>query len=244
MLRTPALWALITLFAATIACGDDDDNNNSSPGQSGGGLTLQGQVVDYPDPGEDREISLGTYFSETQENVTFGTGSLSASGEFTFTLEDNDFSNGYQPVEDFFDRICEATGPTLTLSDDDAGVLRRPTMGFATEMLSGEFGLSAVSLSSSEDTAGRAQAELFPRRHGDTLAIWVNADRDVTVQGTCIIAFETTRNVESTIDLSLNRGWNEIIVESITDSGTPAELSFETRERPAELTWRFHKVGS
>ena len=195
-----ALLALIT--ACTTAPTPSDDAVD--PGH------ITGTVEAY-DLGQG-ELSATT-FGET-EAVTVGSGSIQASGDFTFTFADDPVEVALRPLADLF-----AT-PNCTdwdISDNQA-------RGFWLDQLNLVKGGRAEGILM---RTTRKEVLLNGPGVGDATARWFYADREVSARGECVDLSYIA------LDLDLERGWN--VVTAHYDSGSSVRVV--TGAPPAGLRW-------
>lgn len=176
--------------------------------------------------------------AETREGllwfpVDLGTGPLFADGKFTVTLVSADKvpAEVFTPITALFPaERCEG----LTLSDSATQIVAVRELRVIPKGASCEYC----------GTVGTAYAATQPRgslpRTGDVSGVWFLVDRDVTIQGTCTYGWG-----QEEYDLSLNQGWNQVVlettqVEPTTDFCDCVTVKVEQKSlMPQDLVWHF-----
>ena len=189
--------ALITALILS-AC-----NTSSVSGEAA--RTVAGQVADYRGPAGALSASINGVEAD------LGTGSVSASGNFTFALEAD-------VPEEALTSISSGACDGLEFSNPDANVLAVTELAVMSE------GEVAGYLTLAAEEPGSAAS--------NTVAARIYVDQSATVQGACDVG-----NVKQTVNLDLERGWNVVSSETVFDE-TAATLELKIYGgAAADLTW-------
>ena len=167
---------------------------------------ISGQVADYDGP-------TRTLEAQDFNDVSLGTGSISADGSFTLEL--------IEPAPELVNRpIVYTEGcPYLRTSDGGAKGLM----------------VDEINVIANGQTVGAlAQGSIDINDEPFVAVVRVYADRDVTVEGTCA-PLSTDGESITTYDLDYEQGWNISLLEIESSSNTSAIFSEESTVSAAEV---------
>lgn len=221
------------LLAIGTGCGDDDNGDSSGNGDQPGGETLElsGDVSGHYD-GEGEELYSTVGFEDV------GQGTLESDGTFSVTLtmtseiyEDEleppassvlDGFRGLVCIEEFLEEI------------EDARFLRVSNFSFLTESEEGTQYPRLLELST--ETEGQTGSSLAPFPNvGQVYVTWLYSTDSFHLQETCD---------EGEIDVELDEGWNEVMIDTTNASGADSEIIQWTGERPDEVDWYLEPEGT
>ena len=205
MNRITALATTLGVALALSACGTTSTSGESAQ-------TVAGQVAGYNGPAE--MLVASTYGVEAD----LGTGSISADGSFTFTLDDT------VPEGELSSISSEACGG-LTFSNPEAKAL------LVTELAVTSAGKITGYLTLADKKPGSDLTST-------TLTMRIYVDQSTKMQGTCEVGTS-----KQTANLDLKRGWNIVTGEVSFDEASGSSESKLYSGAAANVEWFYSASG-
>lgn len=210
--------AIIAMAAPCLmGCGDGNSDSNGSNGSngSGGDYTVSGELTNY---------DLGEKTISNSNRPDLAEGTVNADGTFEVTLADA------STVEEFLEPVAESGSPFDGFSGFACTQEVYDQVGTDIEFAAFP-ALTYLGEDNEVKTAGLTSATrpdvTFPLPSAEGFHVrWIYASEAVTIQSTC-------SDGARSMDLELDAGWNEMIIERISIDNN----SQYTGERPTEVEW-------
>ncbi len=189
-------------------------------------LSIKGEFNNWT-LGNDKQIVFGNFDEQTEELTEFGSGTIFSNGSFTIDSLDIPFSNEMETI---------GNGPGFSDECSNSFNINNPDAQIAT----GEF---FIVEKSTNKIVGGAIAGVVDKKNrfpavGDIMIDYVYVFENVTITGTNTCNGDNNFSETINSNVTLNEGWNTIIIETLELSDNSASLSFTNGENIV-VTWTY-----